>query len=365
MDDEDERFMRAALALSRRNLGRTMPNPCVGALVVKDGAIVGRGVTAPGGRPHAERIALAQAGSACRDATLYVTLEPCAHRSRGGDGGSCTDAILTAGVGRVVIAAEDPSPFASGEGVARLSASGVVLRTGVLAAEAHALNRGHALRVTARRPRVLLKLARTADGFVARLGGRPLAITGAAAQTRVHLMRSETDAILVGVGTALADDPLLTCRLPGLEARSPIRVVLDSQLRLPPGAQLARTARRTPTWVLCGTNASAERETALRGQGVEVLRAAMRDGRLDLPDALRRLADWGVTRLMVEGGPAVAEAFAAGGVIDAVALFTAPKLIGQGLSALGSALASVIEGGLPLQRETRVGEDLLQEFEAI
>ncbi|MBN9580490.1 MAG: bifunctional diaminohydroxyphosphoribosylaminopyrimidine deaminase/5-amino-6-(5-phosphoribosylamino)uracil reductase RibD, partial [Afipia sp.] len=221
---DDRRFMKLALALGRRGQGRTWPNPAVGAVVVKDGVIVGRGWTQPGGRPHAEPEALKRAGAAARGATLYVTLEPCSHF---GKSPPCADAIIAAGIARVVSAIEDPNPDVAGQGHARLRAAGIAVDVGLCAEEAGRDHAGHLLRVREHRPFVVLKLAVSADDRIAAAGHRPVAITGEAARARVHLLRAQSDALLIGIGTALADDPLLTCRLPGMAARSPVRVVLD------------------------------------------------------------------------------------------------------------------------------------------
>ncbi|MCA3579571.1 MAG: bifunctional diaminohydroxyphosphoribosylaminopyrimidine deaminase/5-amino-6-(5-phosphoribosylamino)uracil reductase RibD, partial [Bradyrhizobium sp.] len=213
----DLRFMQLALALGRRGLGRTWPNPAVGAVIVKDGVIVGRGWTQPGGRPHAEVEALRRAGDAARGATLYVTLEPCSHFGRSPP---CADAVVAAGLARVVSAIEDPNPDVGGKGHAKLRAAGIAVDVGLCAAEAARDHAGHFRRITDKRPHVILKLAVSADDKIAALGHRPVAITGEAVRTRVHLLRAQCDAILVGIGTVQADDPLLTCRLPGMAARS-------------------------------------------------------------------------------------------------------------------------------------------------
>ena len=219
--------MQLALALGRRGQGRTWPNPAVGAVVVKDGVIVGRGWTQPGGRPHAEPEALKRAGEAARGATLYVTLEPCSHF---GKSPPCVDAVIAAGIARVVSAIEDPNPEVAGQGHARLRAAGIAVDVGLGAAEAAYDHAGHFRRIRDKRPHVILKLAVSADDKIGAAGHKPVAITGEAARTRVHLLRAQSDAILVGIGTVLADDPVLTCRLPGMEARSPVRVVLDRAL---------------------------------------------------------------------------------------------------------------------------------------
>ena len=325
----DRRWMTVAAVLARRGLGATAPNPPVGAVLVAPGPdggrVVGRGWTGRGGRPHAERIALARAGAAARGATLYVTLEPCSHQ---GVTPPCADALIESGVARVVAAAMDPDPRVSGRGVARLREAGLAVTLGVGRAEAARLNAGHIARVTLGRPHVALKLAVSQDGKVAAAGRRPVAISGEASRARVHLMRAEADAILVGVGTVLADDPALTCRLPGMAARSPVRVVLDSQLRTPPAARLVATARETPTWIVATEDAPVDRELALRAAGVEVMRVASVAGRCSLPEALRLLALRGVTRLMVEGGPGVATALLDADLIDEATIVTGPGTLG-------------------------------------
>ncbi len=342
----DQRFMRAAIALSRRGLGLTYPNPSVAAIVARfDGHrqwIVGRGVTAAGGRPHAERIALQQAGEAAKGATIYVTLEPCNRHSRTGFGPSCTDQIIASGVARVVIAARDPSHFADGKGIQRLRHAGIEVVAFDDGGQAARINRGHFLRVTERRPLVQLKLAMTADGFAAAAG--PLPITGEEARAHTHLMRAEADAIMVGVNTVLADDPELTCRLPGLEDRSPIRVVMDGGLRTPLGSRLLRDATLVPVWIITAIDAPAAEEAALRRAGAEVLRVRRGEAGLDLRAALGLLADQGVTRLMLEGGPKLANAFAAENLVDEARLWRAQTplaaLSGKpGLPAVGPALA--------------------------
>jgi diaminohydroxyphosphoribosylaminopyrimidine deaminase/5-amino-6-(5-phosphoribosylamino)uracil reductase len=304
-DAEDARYMALALTLGRRGLGRTWPNPAVGAVVVKDGIIVGRGWTQPGGRPHAETEALRRAGDAARGATLYVTLEPCSHH---GKTPPCADAVIATGIARVVSALSDPNPDVAGAGHWRLAQAGIETEIGIGADEARRAHAGHIRRMQDGRPHVILKLAVSSDDKVALAGRKPVRITGDAANARVHLMRATSDAVLTGIGTVLADDPLLTCRLPGM--RSPVRVVLDGGLRLPLASKLATTARVTPLWVVTGEGASQEREQALMAQGVEVLRVATAvDGRLDLAAVLRLLAQRGITRLMVEAGPILAAAF--------------------------------------------------------
>ena len=331
--DEDLRWMEAALNLGSRSLGLAAPNPAVGAILVKDRAIVGRGVTAPWGRPHAERIAIDQARAAARGATLYVTLEPC---SQFGVSPPCVDAVIAAGVARVVSAMEDPNPLVGGQGHARLKAAGIAVSVGAGAAQARRDHLGHILKVTAGRPCVTLKLAETADGFAS--GGSNdarLRITGPIADLRVQIMRSTHEAIMVGIETALADDPALTVRLPGVD-RKPLRVVLDTRLRLPERSRLAATAADIPTLVLAGTAAPDEAARRLEGLGVMIERVpADADGRVDLHQVLRTLAARGITRVFSEGGPKVAARLIALKLADAIALITADKPLGRpGVAAL-------------------------------
>lgn len=354
--DDDSRWMALALALARRGLGRTAPNPSVGAVVVgADDAVLGRGWTQPGGRPHAEPVALAQAGAAARGATLYVTLEPCSHF---GKTPPCADAVIAAGVARVVVATGDPDARVSGRGFARLREAGIAVETGVMEAEARRMIAGHIARTTLGRPHVTLKLAQSADGKVAAAGGRPVAITGEASRARVHLMRAESDAIMVGIGTVLADDPELTCRLPGMADRSPRRVVLDADLRTPPDAKLARGARETPSWIFCAVDATADREAALVAAGAEVMRVERGEGgTLRLDQALALLGARGITRLMVEGGPTVAAAMLGQGLVDEAMILTGPKMLGAG--ALGGiSTQALAAAGLREARRQTVGEDL-------
>jgi diaminohydroxyphosphoribosylaminopyrimidine deaminase / 5-amino-6-(5-phosphoribosylamino)uracil reductase len=358
---EDARFMALALALGRRSLGRAWPNPAVGAVIVKDGVIVGRGWTQPGGRPHAETEALDRAGAAAEGATLYVTLEPCSHY---GKTPPCADAIIKAGIARVVSALVDPNPEVAGAGHWRLAQAGIVVEVGIGAEEARRAHAGHTRRIEAGRPHVIFKLAVSADGKVARSDRSPTPITGEAARARVHLMRARSDAVLTGIGTIIADDPLLTCRLP--EMSSPVRVVLDGQLRLPLASKLMSTARQVPLWVLASEAAEPMREQALAAQGADVARVATTDGRLELADVLKLLARRGITRVMVEGGPILAAAFLRADLVDEAALFRSPNVIGpEGIDALD---------GLPLSALTQsprlkalgseaIGPDTVETFE--
>lgn len=345
----DARYMRLALALGQRHLGRTWPNPSVGAVVVAgppgQERIVGQGVTAPGGRPHGEPLALAQAGTAARGATLYVTLEPCSHHGRTPP---CTAAIVAAGISRVVSAIEDPDPRVAGRGHALLREAGIVVETGLLAAEARRDHIGHIRRIVSGRPAIHLKLAQTRDGFAAASGPERLRITGPIADGAVHLWRAHADAILVGIGTARADDPSLTVRLPGLTQRSPQRVVLDSRLVLQPSSVLVRTAHDVPTLVLTTRGAPAHAKRMLESMGLEVVRVPEDGhGRVDLAAALAALAERGLTRLCSEGGPRLADALAEADLIDLCTLMTGPAELGpaRGLPAIGPHLRARLDGG--------------------
>lgn len=331
---EDEHYMRLALDLGRRGLGNTWPNPAVGAVIVNDGAIVGRGYTQPGGRPHAETEALRQAGDAAKGATLYVTLEPCSHH---GKTPPCADAIVAAGIGRVVSALEDPNPEVAGQGLARLRAAGIEVATGVREEEARRAHAGHIRRIRDNRPHVTLKFAVSSDGKSGLAGRRPFQISGEAARARVHMMRAMNDAVLIGIGTALADNPMLTCRLPGMRKRSPVRVVLDSKLRLPSEHGLVETARETPLWIIAAPDAPAAREKDLQAAGVEVLRSGKGEGGLDLRKALELLGGKGITRLLVEPGPIIAASFLKAQLIDEAVIIRSP-------SALGASAIGAIEG---------------------
>jgi len=338
----DQRFMALALALGRRGQGRTWPNPAVGAVVVKDGIIVGRGWTQPGGRPHAEPEALRRAGEAARGATLYVTLEPCSHF---GKSPPCADAIIAAGIVRVVSAIEDPNPEVAGQGHARLRAAGITVDIGLDASEAARDHAGHFRRVRNQRPHVILKLAVSSDDKIAAAGHKPVAISGEAARARVHLLRAQCDAVLVGIGTVMADDPLLTVRLPGMEARSPVRVVLDPRLRIPGTSRLVHSARETPLWVMASELAEAPAAMKLGAAGAQVIRLAPAKTSpwLDPLAVLHALAEKGITRLLVEGGARVASSFVAAGLVDEVWLLRGPDPIGaDGIAALDALPLSAI-----------------------
>ncbi len=334
MTDTDQRYMKLALALGARGQGRVWPNPAVGCVIVKDGRIVGRGRTADGGRPHAETEALAQAGEAARGATVYVTLEPCSHHGRTPP---CADALAEAGVGRVVVAARDPNPAVDGQGVARLLAAGIEVTEGICRDEAKVHHRGFILTVTERRPFVTLKLAASLDGRIATATGESQWITGPEARRMVHAMRARHDAVMVGGGTARADDPSLTVRDMGI-TRQPVRVVLSRRLDLPLGGKLAASAREVPVWLVHGPDAEPGLIRAWQDIGATLLPAPVGlDRQVDAAAALGVLAKAGLTRVFCEGGGMLAASLLNGGLVDELALFTAGKVLGaEGRPLLGA-----------------------------
>ena len=326
MDAADLSHMRAALALARRGLGTTWPNPSVGCVIVRDGRVVGRGRTAAGGRPHAEPLALAMAGEQAKGATAYVTLEPCCHWGRSPP---CTDALIAAGVARVVVAAGDPDPRVNGRGIAALrEAAGIAVETRLLEAEARETLLGFHQRVTLGRPMVTLKLASTLDGRIATAGGESQWITGAPARRLGHALRGRHDAVLVGVGTVLADDPELTCRIPGFRPTPVVRVVADSRLRTPLSSRLVHTAASIPTWFLLCEDADPARRAAFTDLGAKMIDVRSVDGGVDLDAGLRALGTAGLTRLLVEGGGTIAAALLRDDLVDRIAWFHAPAIMG-------------------------------------
>jgi diaminohydroxyphosphoribosylaminopyrimidine deaminase/5-amino-6-(5-phosphoribosylamino)uracil reductase len=360
-EKDDARFMALAFALGRRGLGNAWPNPAVGAVIVKDRVIVGRGWTQPGGRPHAEVEALRRAKKTAQGATMYVTLEPCSHQ---GKSPPCANAIIKAGIARVVSALEDPNPEVTGQGHECLRAKGITLDIGLGADEARRVHAGHITRMQKGRPHVTLKLAISADDKAGVAGRKPVALTGEPARERVFQMRAASDAILAGIGTILSDNPQLTCRLPGMLERSPVRVVLDAQLRLPLATAMVATVRETPTWVFTSRKASAIAEEILQQRGCKVFRVADRKGRLDLDAVLKALADQGISRLMVEGGPTVAASFVAADLVDEAMLLRADKTIGaSGIDALEGMPLSALTNALTLRGSEKLGGDTVETFE--
>ena len=361
-DANDRRFMAAALRLSKKHSGLTSTNPSVGTLIVRDDGngpvIVGRGVTAIGGRPHAEPEALAEAGALARGATAYVTLEPCAHHGRTPP---CANALVTAGVARVVGAASDPDPRVSGKGYAILQAAGIEVVERVLVDEATEQMAGYLIRSLKKRPQVTLKLAISSDGMIGRKSAGQVPITGPVARRQVHLMRAEADAILVGIGTALADDPELTVRLPGLEGRSPARIVIDRHARLPLGSKLVQTAQRVPVLIAAAAEADPARKSALESAGVKLLATETYDGKVVLPEFLEDLAAQGMSSILVEGGADTARYFLDEELVDRIALFFGPAPVGEG--GIASPLdRDHIPAGFRLVREARFGDDSYAEW---
>lgn len=364
----DEDFMAAALALGRRNLGRTAPNPAVGALLLKDGVVLAHGFTGAGGRPHAETVALAAAGEAARGATLYVTLEPCSHH---GETPPCVDAITGSGVVRVVSAMDDPDPRVAGQGHERLRAAGVEVVVGPGAAQARRDHLGHILRATQGRPMVTLKLAQTPDGYAAGAAhDARLHITGPVADAYTHVQRLLHDAVMVGVGTAREDDPLMTVRLPGLEGEQRLRIVIDSRLTLSPRSRLGSTARDIPTLIVVSQMVPQAEVGAFQEQtGAEIMRSPMNLlGRVDLPAALRLLGQRGLTRIFCEGGPRLAESLIAGGLADEVILHTGARPFGgAGRRALLPAAQALLEDEAIYRHAERaeLGADRMARYERL
>lgn len=351
--------MAEAIALAATHLGQTSTNPSVGCLIVRDGEIVGRGVTAASGRPHAETQALAEAGEKARGATAYVTLEPCSHH---GKTPPCADALVAAGVSRVVVAVTDPDPRVSGNGIRRLREAGIAVETGLLEEAARRGLAAYLMRQTEGRAHVTLKLAVSKDGMLGRRGEGQVRITGVQSREAVQHLRAESDAILVGIGTALADDPDLTCRLPGLEGRSPVRLVLDRLLLLPPASRLARTAHKVAVMAVVSSDTTLRdeawlaRRAALQEVGVETLETA------SLLDLLQSLASRGMSSLMVEGGARVAENFLAEGLVDRIWLFEGPDEIGE--AGVGSPVTSLHRpDAFVLVSSETIGEDRLEILE--
>ena len=360
---DDLVHMRAAFALARRGLGRTWPNPAVGCILVKAHRVVGRGWTQTGGRPHAETEALNRAGPLAAGSTAYVSLEPCSHH---GETGPCAEALAAAGISRAVVAMEDPDPRVAGRGLALLRERGIALTLGVGEDEAREINAGFLLRLAENRPLVTLKLAMTLDGRIATHTGESRWITGEPARARAHLMRAQHDAVMVGSGTVLADDPLLNVRLPGLERDSPLRIVLDGRMRLPLTSALVVGARDAPTWLVTLPGGDKRRRQIYVDCGIEVIEApAGRDGALDLVQVMARLATHGLTRLLVEGGARLAAALLRDKLVDRLAIFRAPSLIGgDGLpAATGFGLERLADmPGFVAMETAELGRDRLETF---
>jgi diaminohydroxyphosphoribosylaminopyrimidine deaminase/5-amino-6-(5-phosphoribosylamino)uracil reductase len=359
---EDIAHMRSALSLARRGLGTTWPNPSVGCVIVKEGRVLARAVTAPGGRPHAEPAALNTAGPAADRATVYVTLEPCCHWGRTPP---CTDALIAAKVARVVIATRDPDPRVDGAGIARLRAAGIAVDEGVLRIEAEEVVAGFSSRVRDGRPLVTLKLASTLDGRIATRTGESRWITGEAARRVVHALRGRHDAVMVGVGTVLADDPELTCRLPGYRPQPGVRIVADSHLRTPLTATLAATARKAPTWMLIRQGADRDRRHAFADIGVRLIEVPGTAAGLDVAAALEALGEAGLTRILVEGGAQLAASLLRADLVDRVVWFHASAVMGGDAWPAVQAFGIERLAAMPRFKRTggtAMGDDTLSEF---
>lgn len=358
----DVAHMRAALGLARRGLGLTAPNPSVGCVIVRHGRVVARAVTAPGGRPHAEARALAQAGAAARGATAYVTLEPCCHH---GKTPPCAEALIDAGIARVVVSVRDPDPRVDGAGIARLRAAGIVVEEGLLGSEASALNEGFFSAVSRGRPMVTLKLATTLDGRIATRAGESRWITGEPARRATHLLRYRHDAIMIGVGTALADNPDLTCRLPGLQQPAKVRIVVDSHLRTPLTARLLASASAVPTWFLTRDDTDPTRRRAVEQAGAVVLPVPGGDAGLDIAAGLAGLAEHGITRVLAEGGARLAATLLRAGLVDRLVWFHAPSVMGGDGFPASAPLGTELLSAMPRftrERVAAIGSDMLSEF---
>ncbi len=355
----DAGWMRAALGLARRGLGLVWPNPAVGCILVADGRVVGRGRTGDGGRPHAEVAALAQAGALARGATAYVTLEPCVHT---GQTPPCSHALIEAGVARVVVAIEDPDPRVNGAGVEALRAAGIAVEVGCLASEAVALNRGFLSRVTTGRPMLTLKLAASLDGRIATGSGESRWITGPRARAEVHLIRAQSDAVLVGAGTARSDDPKLDVRDLGMEHASPVRVVVSGTLSLPRDGHLAATAGNIPLWLCHDEEAEPARRKAWTDLGAELIELPFQpDGQLDLSAMMQRLGDRGLTRVLCEGGGRLAAALIEDDLVDEVVCYTAGLVLGaEAVPAIAALEVSALQLAprFRLLEATMIGPDM-------
>jgi diaminohydroxyphosphoribosylaminopyrimidine deaminase/5-amino-6-(5-phosphoribosylamino)uracil reductase len=359
MEHPDYHYMKTALELAEKGAGRTSPNPMVGAVIVQDGQIIGRGWHEKAGGPHAEVNAIADAGSRTRGATMYVTLEPCNHQGRTPP---CTKAILEAGISRVVCAMTDPNPEVAGGGARFLADWGIDVETGICEPEARRLNEFFIHYIQTRRPFVLLKCAATLDGKIATRTGDSKWVTGPTARARVHQMRHCCDAILVGINTVTADDPSLTTRLENSTGRDPVRVILDTQLSMPETAKMLSQQSNAPTMVAASENAAPQKAARLEQQGAQILYVPEKQNRVDLDALLAKLGQMNITSLLVEGGSRVTAAFLQNRLVDKICFFYAPKILGgDGIgicSGPGPQLMSSAISVTDMETE-QIGDDLL------
>ena len=321
----DHKYMQQALDLAAKGRGRTSPNPMVGAMVVKDGRVMGRGYHQRAGSPHAEVNAIDDAGDRTRGATIYVTLEPCNHFGRTPP---CTRKIIDAGIRRVVVAMTDPNPDVQGGGTETLRGQGLDVTTGICEKEARTLNEGFITWVTTGKPFVIVKCAATLDGRMATRTGDSRWVTGPASRRFVHRIRHGVDGIMVGVETVKKDDPSLTTRLEGETGSDPTRIILDTRLSIPLTAKMLHQTSHAPTWVVCGTDASTDRRTALEKTGARVITASLKAGRIDLSALMKQLGAMGITSLLIEGGGTVIGSAFAADIADKICFFYAPKILG-------------------------------------
>ena len=359
---DDKRYMAAAIRLGRWHLAQTGTNPSVSTLIVKDlghgPVIVGRGITGIGGRPHAEAGALTQAGDHAKGATAYVTLEPCAHHGRTPP---CALALVDAGVSRVVCALTDPDDRVSGAGFKILQDAGIEVVPDCEADAAQNVLGPYLNRSQSKRTQVTLKFAVSADGMIGREGEGMVAITGAQALAQSHILRAEHDAILVGIGTAIADDPSLTCRLPGMEGRSPARIVLDTHARLPATSKLVETVHQAPLYIATAEPQS-DNAKALAAAGAQIIACELFEGRIALPELMEDLAALGFTRALVEGGAAVAEALLSENLVERIALFESDVIVGESKGILCPFNKSSLPDGFKCQNEYIFGKDRYYEI---
>lgn len=359
---DDREYMKKALALARRGRGRTSPNPMVGAVIVKDGSIIGRGYHVKAGEQHAEIAAIEGAHGDLDGATLYVTLEPCCHHGRTPP---CTERITQSGFARVVVAMRDPNPLVSGNGLERLQQAGIAVAEGVLEDRARKLNEAYIKYITTGRPFVILKCAMTLDGKIATRTGHSKWITGEKARRRVHRLRDQVDAILIGVDTVINDDPRLTTRLPGKPGKDPIRVILDSTARTPLGCAVLTESSSAPTLIATLGSADPSRKAGLAKAGAVILEVDEKDARVGLGALMDELGRREITSVMVEGGAAVFTSALQAGIVDKALFFVAPKIVGgEGAkSPVGGRGVERIDDALKLRdlRVRKFGEDILIE----
>ncbi|MDH5771718.1 MAG: bifunctional diaminohydroxyphosphoribosylaminopyrimidine deaminase/5-amino-6-(5-phosphoribosylamino)uracil reductase RibD [Rhodospirillaceae bacterium] len=368
----DIRFMRGALALAQRGLGNVWPNPAVGCVIVNNGHVVGRGWTQPGGRPHAETEALKRAGSAARGATAYVTLEPCAHF---GKTPPCADALVNAGIKRAVIATVDPDPRTAGQGIQKLKEGGIDVSEGVLETDAKKINAGFFNLIKNNKPIFALKVAASSDGCIAAGPGKKTDITGTIAKNMGHMLRASHDMVLFGIGTLLVDDPQYTCRLPGMESRTPIRALLDSNLRIPLDARILQTLDKNELWIFCTPNADMKKQSELEDLGVKVITVEKLDANAkpDLGWIASYLGKNGISRVLVEAGSNINQAFINAKMVDCIHWFASPinldqeQEVGAILAFNESTLAKdVLNGniqGFQMTDRRTCGEDTYMVFE--